>query len=37
LAVLEADGMVATLGGDSIHTNVDQAVEAQLAEDRSAV
>jgi anti-anti-sigma factor len=33
LAVLEADGMVATLGADSIHGNVDQAVEAQLAED----
>jgi hypothetical protein len=25
--------MVATLGADSIHGNVDQAVETQLAED----
>ena len=33
LAVLEADGMVARLGTDRIHGNVDQAVEAQLAED----
>ena len=31
--VLDADGMVATLGADSIHGNVDQAIEAQLAED----
>jgi sulfate permease, SulP family len=33
LAVLDADGMVATLGAESIHGNVDQAVEAQLAHD----
>jgi high affinity sulfate transporter 1 len=33
LAVLEADGLVATLGADSIHGNIDQAIEAQLAED----
>jgi SulP family sulfate permease len=33
LAVIDADGMVATLGADSIHGNVDQAIEAQLAED----
>ncbi len=33
LAVLDADGMVAMLGTDRIHGNVDQAVEAQLAED----
>ena len=34
LAVLDADGMVTTLGADRIHGNVDQAIEAQLAEDR---
>ncbi len=33
LAVLDADGMVATLGADNIHGNIDQAIEAQLAED----
>jgi sulfate permease, SulP family len=33
LAVLDADGLVATLGADRIHGNVDQAVDAQLAED----
>ena len=33
LDVLDADGMVATLGADHIHGNVDQAIEAQLAED----
>ena len=33
LAVLDADGMVATLGADRIHGNIDQAIEAQLAED----
>ena len=33
LAVLDADGMVAMLGTNRIHGNVDQAVEAQLAED----
>jgi high affinity sulfate transporter 1 len=33
LAVLDADGMVATLGAERIHGNVDQAVVAQLAED----
>ena len=33
LAVLDADGLVATLGADTIHGNVDQAIEAQLAED----
>jgi len=33
LAVLDADGLVATLGADSIHGNVDQAIEAQLADD----
>jgi SulP family sulfate permease len=33
LAVLDADGLVATLGADRVHGNVDQAVEAQLAED----
>jgi sulfate permease, SulP family len=33
LAVLDADGMVATLGADRIHGNVHQAIEAQLAED----
>jgi anti-anti-sigma factor len=35
--VLDADGMVATLGADSIHGNVDQAIEAQLAEDARSV
>jgi len=33
LDVLDADGMVATLGADRIHGNVDEAIEAQLAED----
>jgi SulP family sulfate permease len=33
LAVLDADGMVATLGAGRIHGNVDQAIEAQLADD----
>jgi anti-anti-sigma factor len=33
LAVLEADGLVATLGADRVHGNVDQAIEAQFAED----
>jgi anti-anti-sigma factor len=33
LAVLEADGLVATLGPDRVHGNVDRAIEAQLAED----
>src|SRR5439155_26091121 len=33
LAVLDADGLVATLGANSIHGNVDQAIEAQLADD----
>jgi anti-anti-sigma factor len=33
LEVLDADGMVATLGADRIHGNVDQAIEAQLSED----
>jgi sulfate permease, SulP family len=33
LAVLDADGLVATLGADRIHGNVDQAIEAELAED----
>jgi sulfate permease, SulP family len=33
LAVLDADGVVATLGADRVHGNVDQAIEAQLAED----
>jgi high affinity sulfate transporter 1 len=33
LAVLDADGLVATLGADRIHGNVDQAIEAQLTED----
>lgn len=33
LAVLDADGFVATLGDDRIHGNVDEAIEAQLAED----
>jgi SulP family sulfate permease len=33
LAVLDADGLVATLGADRVHGNVDQAIEAQLAED----
>jgi anti-anti-sigma factor len=33
LAVLDADGFVATLGADRVHGNVDQAIEAQLAED----
>jgi sulfate permease, SulP family len=37
LDVLAADGMVATLGADSIHGNVDQAIEAQLAEDAQPV
>jgi len=32
-AVLDADGMVATLGADRIHGNIDQAIEAQLAAD----
>jgi SulP family sulfate permease len=33
LDVLDAEGMVATLGADRIHGNVDEAIEAQLAED----
>jgi anti-anti-sigma factor len=33
LAVLDADGLVTTLGADRIHGNIDQAIEAQLAED----
>jgi sulfate permease, SulP family len=33
LDVLDADGMVATLGVGRIHGNIDQAIEAQLAED----
>jgi sulfate permease, SulP family len=33
LSVLDADGLVATLGADRVHGNVDQAIEAQLAED----
>ena len=33
LAVLDADGLVATFGADRVHGNVDQAIEAQLAED----
>jgi high affinity sulfate transporter 1 len=33
LEVLDADGLVATLGADRIHGNVDQGIEAQLAED----
>ncbi len=33
LDVLDADGMVTTLGADRIHPNVDQAIEAQLAVD----
>jgi SulP family sulfate permease len=33
LAVLDADGLVATLGADRIHGNVDEAIEAQLADD----
>ena len=33
VAVLDADGLVATLGADRVHGNVDQAIEAQLAED----
>lgn len=33
LAVLDADGMVASLGAERIHGNVDQAVVAQLAKD----
>jgi high affinity sulfate transporter 1 len=33
LAVLDADGLVATLGPDRVHGNVDRAIEAQLAED----
>ena len=37
LAVLDADGLVATLGADTIHGNVDQAIEAQLAEDARSV
>ena len=37
LDVLDADGMVATLGADRIHGNVDQAIEAQLAEDARSV
>jgi sulfate permease, SulP family len=37
LAVLDADGMVAALGADNIHGNIDQAIEAQLAEDARSV
>jgi anti-anti-sigma factor len=33
LAVLDADGLVATFGANRVHGNVDQAIEAQLAED----
>jgi SulP family sulfate permease len=33
LAVLDADGLVETLGADRVDGNVDQAIEAQLAED----
>jgi SulP family sulfate permease len=33
VAVLDADGLVATLGAHRVHGNVDQAIEAQLAED----
>jgi high affinity sulfate transporter 1 len=33
LAALDADGLVATLGPDRVHGNVDRAIEAQLAED----
>ena len=33
LAVLDADGLVATLAADTANGNVDQAIEAQLAED----
>jgi sulfate permease, SulP family len=33
LTVLDADGLVVTLGADRVRGNVDQAVEAQLAED----
>jgi SulP family sulfate permease len=33
LAVLDADGLVVTLGADRVDGNVDQAIEAQLAED----
>ena len=33
LTVLDSDGIVATLGVDRIHGSVDQAIEAQLAED----
>ena len=33
LTVLDADGMVARLGADRIHGSVDQAIEAQLADD----
>jgi anti-anti-sigma factor len=32
-AVLEADGFLATLGNDRSHGNVNEAVEAQLADD----
>ena len=32
-AVLDADGLVATLGAESIHGNINQAIEAQLTED----
>jgi high affinity sulfate transporter 1 len=33
LDVLDADGLVALLGAERIHANVDQAIEAQLTED----
>jgi anti-anti-sigma factor len=33
LTVLDADGLMATLGADRVHGNVDEAIEAQLAED----
>jgi hypothetical protein len=35
VATLDADGIAAALGADHIHGNVHEAVEAQLADDRS--
>ena len=32
-SLLDADGLVATLGAESIHGNINQAIEAQLTED----
>jgi hypothetical protein len=36
LTVLEADGVVGRIGGDHIHGDVHEAVEAQLAVDAAS-